>query len=131
MKDHPNRFVPEPERGTRYYRSRRSRDLYKSLEPALDQDEEARAAFEDGKPVRSGFTMKVDWATGECEWIFSSRTTEKEHRNAIIEVMNYPNRVETTIDPSDHPSTMHREIFGHLPRNPDLEGRRGRYAPPD
>ena len=103
--------------------------MYKSLDLDL-LNEDARAAFEAGQPVRSGFVMKVDWATGEREWIFSARTTEKERRNAIIEVMNHPNRVETTINSSDHPSIMRREIFGHLPRSPELEGRRGRYAPP-
>lgn len=76
----------------------------------------------------SGLAVRIDWATGQRDYRFSARTTDKERRNAIIEAMNYPNRVETTINSSDHPSIRHRELYG-VPPLPNLNGKRGYYRP--
>ena len=122
------RFVPKPHLGVIYYRYRRDRSIYKAL-CITDLDEEARAAFEDGKPVLSRFAMKVDWATGEREFIFSKRVWEIEKRNAVIEAMNYPNRTEHCINNSDNPTVVYRRLFGRYP-HPRIEGRRGYYQPP-
>ena len=76
----------------------------------------------------SGIAVRIDWATGQRDYRFSARTTDKERRNAIIEAMNYPNRVETTTNSSDHPSIRHRELYG-VPPLPNLNGKRGYYRP--
>ena len=122
-------FNPKPEVGIKYYRYRRDRSIYKALSWEMERDEEAQAAFEHGKPVLSGFAMKVDWATGEREFIFSKRIWEIEKRNAVIEAMNYPNKVEHCINNSDNPTVIYRQLFGGYP-HPEIDGKKGYYRPP-
>lgn len=121
-------FVPRPHLEVQYYRYRRDRTIFKAL-CMTDLDEEARAAFEDGKPVLSGFAMKVDWATGEREFIFSKRIWDIEKRNAVIEAMTYPNKIENCINNSDHPTIIYRQLLGGYP-HPQIRGQRGYYQPP-
>ena len=122
-------FAPKPEAGIQYYRYRRDRSIHKALCREVERDEEAQAAFEQGKPVLSGIAMKINWATGEREWIFSKRVEEIEKRNIVIDAMNYPNQVQYSVNNSDNPTIIYRQLLGGYP-HPQIEGRRGYYRPP-
>lgn len=124
-----NPFNPKPGAGIQYYRYRRDRSIHKALCWELERDEEAQAAFEQGKPVLSGFAMKINWATGEREWIFSKRVEEIEKRNIVIDAMNYPNQVQNCVNNSDNPTVIYRQLFGGRPV-PEIDGRKGYYRPP-
>ena len=122
-------FAPKPEAGIQYYRYRRDRSIHKALCWEIERDEEAQAAFERGKPVLSGFAMKINWATGEREWIFSARVEEIEKRNIVIDAMNYPNQVQYSVNNSDNPTVIYRRLFKGYP-HPEIDGKKGYYQPP-
>lgn len=122
-------FAPKPGGGIQYYRYRRDRSIYKALCWKIGRDEEAQAAFEQGKPVLSGFSMKINWVTGEREWSFSARSEEIEKRNVVIDAMNYRDEVQYSVNNSDNPTVIYRQLFGRYP-HPWIEGRKGYYRPP-
>lgn len=97
--------------------------------PKRQETNESQAAFEQGKPVLPGFAMKINWATVEREWISSKRMEEIEKRNIVIDAMNYLDEVQYSVNNSDNPAVIYRQLFGGYP-HPWIEGRKGYYRPP-